>query len=104
MTENWYTKNLGDAMLAGAALDRIKAQFLSAVQETGKSGQMAVFIRHQSEGRLHCEVSVYFTPATAVLAKAVGATPCDPPSPDDLGLLAGAEDSRARFFPGRDDS
>jgi hypothetical protein len=100
MTGSWYSKNLGDAMLAGESLDRIRAQFLSAYRKAGKPGQMAVFVRHQSEGSLHCEVRIYFTPASVVVAKAVGATPCAPPSPDDLGLLAGPENSRERFFSG----
>jgi hypothetical protein len=100
MTGSWYSKNLGDAMLAGESLDRIRAQFLSAYRKAENPGQMAAFVRHQSEGDLHCEVRVFFTPASVVVAKTAGATPCAPPRPDGLGLLAGAEDSLARFFPG----
>ena len=95
----WFTKNLGDALLAGDTLERIKAQFLSAYAKSNCPKEMAVFIRHESEGRLHCEVNVYFSPASAAVARAVDAVPCAKPSPDDLGLLAGFEDSWPVLFP-----
>ncbi len=95
----WFTSNLGDAMWAEESLDQIKALFLPAYEKANRPQEMAVFVRHESEGRLHCEVNVYFSPATVAVAKAVGATPCSKPSPSGLGLLAGAEDSWAIFFP-----
>jgi len=94
----WFTRNLGDAMLAGESLDPIKALFLSEYGKAKNSKEMAVFIRHESEGRLHCEVKIYFSPASASVAEAVGAIPCDKPSPDGLGLLAGSEESWSVLF------
>ncbi len=88
----WFTKNLGDAMLAGDALEQIKARFLSAQQKADNAGDMALFVRHESEGRLHCEVKLYFTPATVALAAAVGAVPCRKPAVEGLGLVAGTEE------------
>ncbi len=96
---SWFTCNLGDAMLAGESLDRIKALFLSSNAKAENPDDMAVFMRHESEGRLHCDVVVYFTPAARAVAKAVGAIACPKPAPGSLGMLAGSEESWAVFFP-----
>ena len=87
----WYTKNLGDAMLAGEEIDHIKVLFISAYDKAERHAEMAVFIRHESEGQLHCEVKAYFSPDAAGVAAAVGAKPCKRPSPESLGLLAGSD-------------
>lgn len=98
----WFSRNLGDAMLAGDSLENIKTLFLAHHENSDASYEMAVFLRHQSEGRLHCEVHVYFSPAAVVVAKAVDAIACVRPSPHDLGLLAGSEESWSVLFPGSD--
>jgi hypothetical protein len=95
----WFTKNLGDAMLAEESLEQIKTLFLSAYERAGNANEMALFFRHESEGRLHCEVKIYFPPASALVAEAVDATPCSKPSPDGLGLLAGSEAVWPVLFP-----
>src|SRR5512139_2083744 len=95
----WYTRNLGDAMLAGESLEQIKALFLAAFEKAEGAKDMAVFFRHESEGRLHCELKVYFTPAAAAVAVELGATPCPQPSANELALLAGAEDAWSSCFP-----
>ncbi len=69
----WFSCNLGDAMLAGESLDNIKTLFLSEYEKAKSSKTMAVFFRHESEGRLHCEVKVYFSPKTSAVARAVNA-------------------------------
>lgn len=97
----WFTKNLGDAMLAQEPLDRIHQLFLPAYEQADGSKEMAVFIRHESEGRLHCEVKAYFSPASVVVARAVDAEPCARPSPNGLSLLVGSEDSWPALFPER---
>ena len=96
----WFTSNLGDAMLAGEALEHIKTLFMSAYAKSNGSNEMAIFVRHESEGRLHCEVLVYFSPATAHVAEAVGALACNKPTPLGLGLLAGSEDAWSILFSG----
>lgn len=96
----WFESNLGDAMLAEASLDRVTALFLAEYEKVGRPAEMAVFVRHESEGRLHCEVKVYFSPASAVVAKAVEARPCQRPSSDGLGLLAGSAEAWPACFPG----
>ena len=97
MTATWYTCNLGDAMLAGEALEEIRAAFAS---RANAAADMAVFIRHESEGRLHCEVHVYFSPAAVDVAAAFDARACTKPSAQGLGLLAGSEAAREALFPG----
>ncbi len=97
---NWFESNLGDAMLAGESLDQVKALFLAEYEKANRPASMAVFVRHESDGRLHCEVKAYFSPASAVVAEAVDAVPCEKPDSVGLGLLAGAADSWPVFFPG----
>ncbi|MGB3224579.1 MAG: hypothetical protein WBB23_17385 [Desulforhopalus sp.] len=95
----WFISNLGDAMLAGESLEHIKGLFLMEYATNDILKERALFIRHESEGRLHCEVIVYFSPATVLVAKAVNAIPCNKPCSDGLGLLAGSEESWSVFFP-----
>ena len=56
---DWFSKNLGDAMLAYELLHQFEELFSAAHASAGKPGDMAAFVRHESEGRLHCEVKVY---------------------------------------------
>ncbi len=78
----WFSKNLGDAILAGGPLDRLEELFSSVYAKADSPKKMAAFIRHESEGRLHCEVKVYFSPASVVVAREVDAEACERPSPD----------------------
>ena len=96
---NWFLKNLGDAMLAGDQQDRIKQLLMSAYSHADSPGEMAAFIRHESEGRLHCEVKIYFSPMSIAVAREVNAEPCEKPSPDGLSILAGSQDSWVVLFP-----
>lgn len=95
----WYSKSLGDAMLAGEEIDRIEALVRIEQARAVRAGDMAVFIRHESEGRLHCEVKAYFPPAAAGLARAIDAEPCARPSAQGLSLLAGDEAAWTTWFP-----
>ena len=97
--QDWFLKNLGDAMLSGDQQDRIRELIDSAYVRADSPGEMAAFIRHESEGRLHCEVKIYFSPMSASVAREVGAEPCERPLPGGLGLLAGSEDSWQALFP-----
>jgi len=96
--DTWYTCNLGDAMLAAEMLEEIRGSFMSSCDRSGVAGDMAVFVRHESEGRLHCEARVYFSPATAAVAELFGAVACIQPSPLDLGLLAGPQSAWETLF------
>ncbi|KAA3613375.1 MAG: hypothetical protein DWQ05_17960 [Calditrichaeota bacterium] len=95
---NWYVKNLGDANFADESLDRIKALFLEEYEKADRPNDMAVFFRHESEGRLHCEVKVYFSPKANVLAKNFDALPCSKPSFYGLAILAGSKNALSTLF------
>ncbi len=96
---NWFLINLGDAMLACDQQDRIKQLLLSAYADAGSPNEMAAFTRHESEGRLHCEVKIYFSPMSVTVAREVNARPCEKPSPTGLSLLAGSDASWLALFP-----
>lgn len=88
--EGWFSKNLGDPLLAAEALGRIEAAFRDAFTAAGQPNGMALFLRHESEGRLHCELKLYFSPAAEAVARAVHADACLRPSPHGLSLYAGS--------------
>ncbi len=90
---DWYTLNLGDGIMASAPSAEIEEHFRRAFAAAQKPAGMAVFTRLESEGRLHCEVMAYFSPAAADVARAFDAQPCAKPERSGLGLLAG--DARA---------
>jgi hypothetical protein len=94
----WFAKNLGDAMLASEALDQIRLSYAATYKEAESRQRAAVFIRHESDGRLHCEVMAYFSPGAFSLAEAFDAVPCRRPSPDDLSLHAGPDDCWQDIF------
>lgn len=94
----WYCKQLGDGILATLPLGRIEDLFRAEYARAGGPKEMALFVCQQSEGHLHCEVSVYFSPAAAAVAKAVDAAPCGRPARDGLSLLGGAEDCWSVLF------
>jgi len=96
---NWFFKNLGDGMLASEPLCHLEELLLAVYENAGNPKEMAAFIRHESDGRLHCEVKVYFSPASVGVAREVDAEPCGRPVPNGLSLLAGSEDSWLVLFP-----
>ena len=95
----WWSKNLGDGVLAWQPLGEIEDRFALEQAKAGDSGDMAVFVRHESDGRLHCEVVVYFSPAAAAVANAFDAVCCERPSAHGLGLLAGSQAAWSALFP-----
>lgn len=86
----WYSKDLGDGVLAGSALDEIERS-VKAAAEGGHKG-VAAFTRHVS-GDLHCSVMLYLTPMAASIAGEFGADPCASPTRPGLTLLAGSEEA-----------
>ena len=98
---SWFSKSLGDPLLAGEPLSRLEALFRAERAKAGDPRDMALFIRHESEGRLHCEVRAYFSPASAAVASAMDADPCARPSPAGLSLLVGAPEAWRALFPDR---
>ena len=100
--DSWYSKELGDAITASMPSDEIEQAFQQLFVAAGKPPNMAVFTRQESEGRLHCEVTAYFSPAAVDIAMAFGAQPCEKPALSGLGLLAGATLSWSILFPEKD--
>jgi hypothetical protein len=99
MTNIWHSLSLGDGMTADEPSEEIRAAFLEAYQSTETATDIAVFTRNDSEGRLHCEVIAYFSPAASALAKAFDAEPCQSPGRSGLSLLIGSDQSWERLFP-----
>lgn len=88
--KNWFVKNLGDAMLADDARERIRLRVLSACAGAETPEGMLAFVRHETHGHLYCELKVYFSPMLIAVAKEFNAEPCEKPSPDGLSLLVGS--------------
>jgi hypothetical protein len=95
----WFRKNLGDAMLAFQALEHVETVCLSAYKNADCRKEMAVLLRHESDGRLQCEVIIYFSPAMAHIAGELGAVPCEQPTKYGLSLLVGDPAAWSVFFP-----
>lgn len=95
---NWYSLGLGDGMLADMPSDEIRAAFVRLFPDGQIPLGAAVFTRHESEGRLHCEVVAYFSPAAADVAEVFDAEPCQKPVRAGLGLLTGDESAWSVLF------
>ncbi len=97
--KTWYSISLGDGMMATIPSAEIEERFQRSFSASGRPVDMAVFTRSESEGRLHCEVIAYFSPAASEVAQAVEAEPCNAPARTGLGLLAGDPGCWAILFP-----
>ena len=97
--DSWYSVSLGDGMMAASPSAEIEASFLQAFNAAGKPNDMAVFTRLESEGRLHCEMLAYFSPAAKNIAASFEALPCEKPVHTGLGLLAGDPLAWSVLFP-----
>lgn len=95
----WYSLSLGDGITATMPTAEIEEKFQKSFIASGKPPEMAVFTRPESEGRLHCEVVAYFSPAASAIAKVFDAEPCEKPARTGLGLLAGDERAWSVLFP-----
>jgi hypothetical protein len=97
--DQWYSVSLGDGITAGMPSTEIEAVFGPLFASAGKRPDMAVFTRAESEGRLHCEIIAYFSPAAGQVAEAFDAKPCARPVRAGLGLLAGDDRAWSVLFP-----
>jgi hypothetical protein len=95
--DTWFYKALGDGMTADEPSEEIRAAFLETYKSV-ETADIAVFTRSESEGRLHCEVIAYFSPAASALAEAFDAAPCQRPQRGGLTLLIGSDQSWERLF------
>ena len=94
----WSFVSLGDGISASIPSAEIEERFRAAFLAAGRPPAMAVFTRPESEGRLHCEVIAFFSPAATEVAKDFGARPCPKPERAGLGLLAGDQESWPVLF------
>lgn len=86
-------------MTSGTASTEIEETFARLFPAATRSPEMAIFTRPESEGRLHCEVIAYFSPASEKLAGKFDAESCEKPARAGLTLLAGDEASWSALFP-----
>ncbi|NJD30594.1 MAG: hypothetical protein FIB04_01745 [Gammaproteobacteria bacterium] len=87
----WHTLSLGDAATAQVPLMHLQEEFEEEFAAGDRAPDAAVFVRYESEGRLHCEAVVFIAPGAAVLAERFGARPCARPARAGLDLVAGDE-------------
>jgi hypothetical protein len=88
MLLNWYVLPLGDNLSSAAVLARIAIEF-AELYRADALASVAVLQRLDTTHSLQCEVTVYFSPACAVLAQRFQATACSRPDSRGLSLLAG---------------
>lgn len=96
--QQWYSKDLGDGMMAYLPLEAIEAEFEPRFEAAGRPDNMAVFKQHEFGSGLHCNATAYLSPAAAEVARACDATPCPPPPADDITLVAGNKACWTRLF------
>ncbi len=89
----WYKVNLGDALTAEAELEKIKEAFARLSPHVAQHADAAIFIRHENEGGVHCNVIAYFSPAIETLARTFNAEACIRPVPDGLSLFVGSTEA-----------
>ena len=100
--DSWYSKELGDAITASMPSAEIEQAFQQLFIAAGEPLSMAVFTKQESDGRLHCEVTAYFSPAAKDVAQAYDAQPCEKPALTNLALLAGDTRAWNVLFPEKD--
>jgi hypothetical protein len=96
---SWYAISLGDGLTAHLPSRRIEQAFMPVYEAAGKPADMAVFLRHESEGQLHCRVIAYFSPASVIIARRFAANACRRPARGNLQLLAGDVQCWSQLFP-----
>ena len=85
----WYGIFLGNGADAFTPTTKIQSSFMLAFMAAGGNVEMAMFSKSESTEDAH-EVTIYFSPAAESFAKTItGAVPCEKPSREKLGLLAG---------------
>jgi hypothetical protein len=85
----WYSLQLGDALTAQLALEHIRESFEARYPAAGRPADAALYVRHDTSGGLHCQVTAFFPSAVEDLARELGATPCNAPPLDGLERLDG---------------
>ena len=92
--ETWHCKALGSGEAAFAPSRRIQEMFSPLFTASGQPSDMAVFTRSEAS-----QVTAYFSPRASRLAGFFGATPCEKPASERIGLLVGDARVWAILFP-----
>lgn len=85
---SWWRLPLGDALLASPRL-RGCQEDVEAYIGTLSDSSAALLCLQTVTGDLHCQQTLYFSPALANLAVRYGAVPCRAPSPESVHILIG---------------
>lgn len=86
---SWHCLALDDGLLATVPLNNIEDAYNQLYPEGNAPLGTAVLSHHRLDG-LHCQVTVYFSPALSGLAQQFSAKPCAEPTETDLELLHGS--------------
>lgn len=84
----WYAINLGDPLWAETRLTEIKRHYAELFPPDSGLPAPDIYWRHESEGRVQCELVLYLSPASEDLARLIGAKSCPAPEGNDLSLLS----------------
>ncbi|MFE8070967.1 hypothetical protein QQM79_07895 [Marinobacteraceae bacterium S3BR75-40.1] len=87
--DSWFQLHLGDGIMAQVPCQTIREAYARARLEQALPESHVIYIRHDNEGGLQCEVTVYFPPSLEKLARQFHASPCPPPHKVGLEILAG---------------
>ncbi|MEH6387489.1 hypothetical protein [Pseudomonas profundi] len=93
----WHVLNVGDPLLADERLGLV-LNAVSAACLKEEVRDLALFQRLESEGRLHCELKLYFSPGLDETARSFGARPCGVPRVHDLSYVAGSKQAAQRLL------
>jgi hypothetical protein len=91
----WFSKNLGNGMVAYTPTREIMNAFTPLFTAAGLPVEMAVFSGNDQQGN----VIVYFSPSASDLAKMFGAQPSEKPPREGLSLLVGDARAWEYFYP-----
>jgi hypothetical protein len=95
---SWFSLPLGDAVSAVVAAAAVEDQARAMFAELGEPPGFAVFRSLDTRASLHCEVTLYFSPAAAPVANRNGARPCARPPRHGLELIVGDARAWAALF------
>ena len=86
--ERWWVLPLGDAIQASPVLQTVREAFDAGWKAADQSPVMSLWLRTDSDG-LHCQQTLFFSPACQALARQFSAVSCPAPALASLQRLAG---------------
>jgi hypothetical protein len=92
---SWFSKNLGDGVVAFAPTQDIMNAFTPLFAAAGLPINMAFFSGHDERRN----IIIYFSPGASKLANMCDAQPCEKPGRGDLALLVGHSGALEHFYP-----